>query len=351
METAIVVGAPIFGNDPARLTFCAALGHQEIYERIRSETQEPKEIAKNLFMEYSAILFALQDMGISFSIAFAHQELMYAGLRERLEEEGFEFVPFPTVSAESIAFPRDFAVQLPGNLSLIDSDLSELIFPENVNGYRVIKSPYGQGGRIHIRKQVALVHQKIFFEYGGSIAGDAPQLKPLHEAGVAVGLLPNPIRWAYREKKWAYVPDDHIDRISGLLEDRKGNMHLIVDPHVHSGYLGPFSKPKVGPHKTIEQYKRVCATIGVKLHVPRKLSVPLSFGFMQFDTGQVLMTSGDEEVLRIVADIVGEENVFVTIVPIMHYPAWNHAGIHCLIGEIPHWILTFYKEKLWNVAS
>ena len=56
---------------------------------------------------------------------------------------------------------------------------------------------------------------------------------------------------------------------------------------------------------------------------------------VQFENGRVLATKEDDEVLAIVHDIVGPENLRVTDIPIVQYPIFGGAGLHCLITETP----------------
>jgi hypothetical protein len=82
--------------------------------------------------------------------------------------------------------------------------------------------------------------------------------------------------------------------------------------------------------------RRNCEEIEAEVHVPRKsLSVPLATAMVQFEDGRVLITGGDDEVLAAVADIVGSENIQTTDIPIVQYPIFGGAGLHCLITENP----------------
>jgi len=56
---------------------------------------------------------------------------------------------------------------------------------------------------------------------------------------------------------------------------------------------------------------------------------------VQFTSGDVLVTGGDEGTLAAVAEIVGNKHVLTTGVAISRYPVFAAAGIHCLITESP----------------
>ncbi|MBI3273779.1 MAG: hypothetical protein HYZ69_01410 [Candidatus Colwellbacteria bacterium] len=331
-NTEVFVGAPIFGNAPW-LSFIAPIGQRKLYEQVRGETQEPKEITLRLGEEYGAILISLRAMGVRFKIAFAYPEMMLPQIRGFLEAEGFEFISFPKLGTQLIAFPRDLAIRLPNNIILMNSDLSGYRLRRRLDK-KVLFSPYGEGGRLLARKNMALVAEKIYPD--GRVDKAVPaQPEPLLEAGLKVGLIPNPVTFGRERGLSGLVPGDHLDSTCGLLEDADGKLHLIVDPEIYSGWRGPYSTPE-GPGITLTRYLHVCEELGIKLHIPKRLSVPASVSFVQFKSKQVLMTGGDEEVSGIVASIVGEENVFMTPIPVRYYPAWSKAGIRCLIGEFPY---------------
>jgi hypothetical protein len=200
---------------------------------------------------------------------------------------------------------------------------------------------YGQGGRVHVRKVVALVCEQVVDNVNraapGVIATRACDLTPLREAGLRIGMLPLQVtREEAVNGKRGYGIHDHPDRTCGLLEDRQGNLHLVVDPILWSGYRGIRQAPKNDPLQTLKRYRAVCGQLGITMHVPsKKLTVPMAVGFVQFADGRVLMSSGDSEVYRIVASIVGSENVILTRIPIVRYPVLCRAGIHCLVTELP----------------
>ena len=73
--------------------------------------------------------------------------------------------------------------------------------------------------------------------------------------------------------------------------------------------------------------------------MPGDLTVPYALNLMQFPDKRVLMTSGSPEVENLIRLIVGDGNVSTTEVPVRFLPLWQYAGIRCLIGELPEFIL------------
>lgn len=344
--TEIFIGAPIFSNDP-RAPFRAPIGQREICLAVRQETQDPKEILVKLSIEYISVLLTLKKMGISFRIIYAHSKLILPKVSDFLKKENFDFLEFPNLDVRTVTFPRDLATQLPDGTLLINSDLPRPRQVYKKKKSRVIRSPYGEGGRVFIRRGIALVSERIYLEGKTDLRGDCPPVEPIEKTGLKLGFLPNATNfeiYSHQDRTiCAFEPVDHLDRIGGLLEDRNGGLHLIVDPQMHSGLRNLSEWPHLGPKETLTKYRTVCDELGIKLHVPEKLSVPASICFVQFKNNKVLMTSGDDEIETIVAEIVGRDNLFLTPVPIRYYPAWPKAGIRCLIGEFPSFV-----HQLWN---
>ena len=143
----IVLGAPIFGNDPKQ-QLRAPFGQQKLYQKLRNQARTPKSMMVALCMEYMSIIFALRNMGIDFKIALAHEGLINKDLLREIEKNfKVDIICFPDVDYESVVYIRDFAVSLPNKATLIDSDLERVIKLDNDAKDRKISfSPYGQGG-------------------------------------------------------------------------------------------------------------------------------------------------------------------------------------------------------------
>ncbi len=353
-RTQVVLGAPIFSNDP-NATFQMPLGQKNLAEPMRLQTRNPQELYRLLALEYVAIMTGLVRMRVSFQVALSHRHLIAPGLLEKLTT--FLRVPtvnFPEEDPQASIYPRDFVTWIPGKLLLVPPYLKP-----QVKGVSVVKSPYAVGGRILQRQDVALVNE--LFDPLEDIPEDdhlgfslacretcadgiyplsAAPIQPLRQAGLRVGLLPNGIvKIELPDGSIIYAPDDHPDRFCGLLEDRRGKLHLIVDPQIYSGVDDIYAPPRFGPPETLRRYQEVCEELGITLHVPSRLMIPASVCFWQAPDLRVLLTGGDIEMAGLVASIVGDENLVTTKTPIMHQPAWNKAGIRCLIGEIPSWLL------------
>lgn len=83
----------------------------------------------------------------------------------------------------------------------------------------------------------------------------------------------------------------------------------------------------------------ICQQLGIKLCYPEKMEVPYALNLFQSKNGRILMTGGDDSTYHTITEIVGEEMVTKTEVPIRLYPIFNNAGIGCLINEFPSTLL------------
>ena len=338
--TQVVVGTPNFGNHP-NMSIRIAIGQLEQVQATRQETQDWREVAKKLMMEYCSILAALAQMKTKFLVADGFRQHLNSEMPELMTklsaELKFQRVRLPEVSLDLTVFPRDFATQLPNGNLLVEFDPKKIKLAGNKRK-QIKQSPFGVGGRVLPRCQIVLIAEQIYSETCQPIHSD---ISPFQNAGLQVGQLPNAVNTEICAGIQVNVPDDHLDRTSGLLEDTTGNLHLIVDPAIYSGWQNPFSPPLYGPEQTIEKYQKVCDELGIRLHVPEtdRLAVAASVCFWQAENRKVLMTSGDEAVADIVTDIVGSNNLFLTSMPIRYFPSWSKAGIRCLIGELPNWLL------------
>ncbi|GEM_PF-1295572 len=343
MSTKITLGLPGFGFDFMHSNWWAPLGQETLYRNVKRPTlassqSEIQDAVRGLIFEYVAILEALHSASIDFQILIAHEEVIPNPIQAAIVKFGLHVLPIPDIDIGNLTYPRDLALVLPNGKVLVDDELRlPFALPE---GAGIVPSMYGQGGRVHTRNDVALVCEQAVDNVNraapGVIATRACDIGPLKEAGLRIGMLPLQVtREEAVNRKRGYGIHDHPDRTSGLLEDPHGDLHLVVDPVLWSGYRGISKEPRNNPTQTLRRYRAVSEQLGITMHVPSALTVPMAVGFVQFENGQVLMTSGDSAVYGIVSSIVGRENVTLTRIPIKHYPVLCRAGIHCLVTELP----------------
>lgn len=338
-----LVGEPWFGPGllESRKKFSAPVGQVAACQEVLRETQDSSTVIDKLREEYLAIVQSLKEMGVDFRIIYAHpDEVDEALLGTCIDHLGCRLVRFaqdyfPT----SLAYPRDFATVLPG-VMLVNSQLTRVLSPQKA-GWSIFASPYGEGGRVLHQQQTALVSERLILKDGHSVK---PRVGKLRELGIRVGLLPPFISAEFlpsdRSSHWCSF-NDHLDRVGSLIQGKDRGLHLVVDPQIHTAdWKGRERHPPwVGlpPKKSLERIKRTCETFEIEVRCPRggRLRVPYSLNLEQFPDGRVLMTGGDDAVAEVVGEIVGEEDVFRTSIPIRFFPVWLYAGIRCLINQAP----------------
>lgn len=341
-----LLGEAIFKPEP-RKRFKAPIGQANLCLKILRETDDLEAIKEKLRGEYLAIAFAMYQMGIDFSIVCSHLDetdgRVVAVCKEALGCKicAFDKDYFPP----SVMYPRDFTTVLPG-LVLVNPYV-EIIHPEK-DGRKVVSSPFGQGGRIHVAKNVAVVCERVIVQKGSSREVNASELAPLQEIGISSCLMPAHLVGVIINGQISnrFFSNDHIDRVSVLLEAQDGGLHLVMDPRIMGANWqgGDKNHPwnPIFPEAMVSLMRERCDPFGITVHLPERLSIPYILNLIQFSDGRVLMSSGDPEVESLIRSIVGQDKVFTTEVPIRYFPTWHYAGIRCLIGD--------YAEVLFKKA-
>lgn len=338
-EMEVIVGAPTVG-DMSKLDFRVPYGHIDMYRKAQLQGKGKEAIYRRLLEEYTALLFTLRGMGMKFRIAVTANFPIDSKIKAKLAQE-FEFVTLPSsINWQVIAFPRDLAVMVNDRTVLVchDANIGEI---ESENGIRYIPSHFGEGGRVHVTDKVMLVAQP-FRPEGRQAIGH------LQTAGKRIGFLPLGVN--YEESVFqgneasGYTPDDHLDRFCGVFQAPDGQLHLVVDPEIWSGWVHPLRPPIGKPKETLDQWRSICTRMGIGFHVPSYVKVPGSLGFLQFQDGRILMTSDEPAVRKIVAEFHGQDQVFETIYPWVTYASFCKASLHCMVNELPSEFISMLEK-------
>lgn len=339
MEQLYLVGEPIFKPLLSNRKHYAPVSQVDLCQQVLRETQEPNMVLKKLQEEYLAIIWSLKEIGINFRIIYSHEdridkqvlEACIHGLGCRLA--GFDRSYFPP----AVAYPRDFVTVLP-NLILVNSQIARVRVGEKDN-YHILSSPYGEGGRVLAWEKTMFVCERLVLEDKHSSGPKG--LREIRQAGIKIALFPPFLSLAFSisgVEKRAFF-NDHLDRVACLIQGKDRGPHLVVDPQIHTAdWKGRKQAPcwiQRFPENTIKRIKQVCEPLEIEVHCPKKLEIPYSLNLIQFPDGQVLMTSGDDSVAEVVSEIVGEDKIVQTPIPIRFFPVWACAGIRCLINEAP----------------
>jgi len=342
-----LVGEPVCWDDCSGLDreeFQVPVGQVNACLEVLTETPSTG-VADILRDEYLSIVQALVDMGIEFRIIYSHPDMvdeqMLAICHKAYRCKFCRFTP--DFLPSTIMYPRDFCTVMPG-IILFNPQVQ--LLTERKDGYRLLSSPYGQGGRAWVAKSTMIVGERIIGE-NKSWRATEDDYGAIQEEGIQVGLVPPPIGTYIKREGLTdrFYPNDHLDRVGGMLVGKDGeSLHLVVDSQIlTTDYVTTSQgqeKVPLDPATSIARIQATCDSLGVTLHIPSSpLTVPYVLNFVQFPDGRVLMTSGDAVAQQIVSSIAGKENVFTTRVPIRFLPVYTYAGIHCIVSEAPMPIL------------
>ncbi len=313
--------------------FLAPVSQLELCQAVLKETHDIQQILENLRQEYLAIAYALKIMGIDFRIIYSHRkETDMKVLGACIEILGCKLAGFPqTFSPDVVSYPRDLFTVLP---NFILANLQRVKLGRKARNCReIISSPYGEGGRILVCGTTALVGEKLILENKPS---QNPNTEELTRVGLKVGLFPIPLAGEFSVEglEDRLLPNDHLDRVTCLIKGIDGKIHLVVDSQICTGKLENGKWNPLTPEESLKRVNAVCEQLGISFHIANT-KVPYSLNLMQFHDGRVLMTKGDDAVEKVIAGIVGKENITTTEVPIRFLPVYTYAGIRCWINEMP----------------
>jgi len=338
MEQLYLVGEPIFKppSDKKRYALVSQVG---LCQQVLRETQESNIVIRKLQQEYLAIIWSLKEIGISFRIIYSHEDKVDKQvLRTCIDDLGCRLVGFhPDYFPAAVAYPRDFVTVLP-KLILVNSQIASVKVGQKDN-YRILPSFYGEGGRVLVWEKTMLACERLVLEDKHS--SEPKGLREIRQTGIKIALLPLPLSITFSISGVEEIAffNDHLDRVACLIQGKDGGLHLIVDPQIYTadwkGHKQDPSWIRRFPEDTIKRIKQVCEPLEIEVHCPKKLEIPYSLNLIQFPDGQVLMTSGDDSVAEVVSEIVGEDKIVKTPIPIRFFPVWTYAGIRCLVNEAP----------------
>ncbi len=301
-------------------------GQWPLIQKVRQEIHTVREAHEAVLVEHIAVGEALEAMGVPFFMA-AHPSTP-STIRDLFATGNCNMRTINSFERTHQLYPRDYATLIDNQLVLVQPGFESTCPHPDV---QVVESPYATGGRIHYRAGIVFINPHPHVEKDTSVA------MPLLKAGLKVFALPNAIMVGKNKKgRQTVMFDDHVDRVSGLIEASDGSLHLFVDDTV----VGAIDRDTMkNPTRTLDWYRKACDAAEVTLHVMSDITTPYAMGFWQAPDGRVIVTGGEPELADALRKLVGTDGVFVTKLPIRHYPTWLQAGIHCLIGELPDWIL------------
>ena len=345
-----VLGCPSFGMASSGVnSFSAPIGEIELCRKVLRNIKSGEDSLIEIQKEYMSIFFALVEMEIDFSISCSVLEKEYRqGLEGLLTGLRREFGDIFNIKITDISkycpidlasFPKDVAtILVAGSLINSEVEIPKKIGIKNVSN--VLLSSYGEGGRVLSCRDVVLVSDHLTLGEFRPI--ERARVRDFDQMEVNLGLIPLPVSSIFSLSSIDKAfPNDHLDRVACLIEGKDEKLHLIVDPKIHT-YKKDESQNWIiqKPEESLEDIRKVCDSLGIELHRPKKTEIPYVLNLVQFEDKRILMTGGDECVHQLISEIVGEDMVITTEVPIQLYPTFNRAGIGCIINKsLPQMVL------------
>ncbi|MFA6376403.1 MAG: hypothetical protein WCX69_03325 [Candidatus Paceibacterota bacterium] len=329
-----LLGEPLTSVDFKEGTFHFPIGQIRAYERTLKESTSQALVENELRLEYRAIIAALNEMGIDFRIP-----LLDPGppdrsfLIECQREFGCRTTPFGSFPPGIMAYPRNFCTVVErAKLILLNNRVVERVNPK-MNGWNFAVSPYGDSGYVYVKGSTMIIGDISFNVSNKEVA-------LIERTGMNVGIFPPAVTAIYsrfqNDTADRIMVNGHIDRVSCLLADSNGKLHLIVDPKIETADLDAHNQWFVRDNvESLSLIKNKFQTMDINVCCPSEITVPCALNMHQFGDGRVLMTAGDEEVRSLVESIVGVSNVVETARPIEFLPLWKRAGIGCMLNKIP----------------
>jgi hypothetical protein len=243
--------------------------------------------------------------------------IVWKNIQLPTERFGLCSVNIPFLTEHYRSWPRD-AYSLINEKILINKD-AWTISDENIK-----ISNLGEEGKVLSKGKSILVTPDIWKK-------SQEEIQKLTQEGYRIGMLPfvDPTKQKYDFK------ETHFDGHTSLIKDKNDNLALVV--------ADSYSRQGNDARKLI---RRGCETIGAKMvEVDDRQLPPLAFNFLQFEDKSIAMTISEARDLKLtLGNLVGNDKVFTTELPLIYIPKLTVGSIRCLTNIIPSWILTKYNS-------
>ncbi len=328
-----IIGTPAFDLFPFKneSPVIISMGQCNLAQKAIKDVRGRKIMIRMLKDEYRAMVKALADLKIHFRVLNLQEGDKEIG--RWLTESGFKNVRFAAAKPTRWqVFPRDVFVYLKAKkILLVHSQLFKLR-ATRFGDCDVFHTSLAEGGRMLVSGDRLILGRH---PEASNRSGEARVLRFLRKKGMKIAKIPLALFYQIsrigRGNRLALFYDHHIDRSASLLRGKNGGYHLVLDP----GYrTGPLTNP-LPVKESLDLVRMACEKIEVRVHVPKSIHVPYATSLVQFSHGKVLATGGDDELLATIEEIVGIGNLHITEVPVVAYPVFASAGLHCLITENP----------------
>lgn len=214
-------------------------------------------------------------------------------------------------------FLRDLFTNIDGKYFFVDPNPS----PDVVEGNNVILSPLGEGGKLIQAGKSILVSPDLW-----SNPISRAHLEMLRKEGYKVSYLPPILKDGQPIGKRDFIAG-HIDGHANLILGKDGNPYLL--------YAKTYARQG---HKAASSIRSAADFVGaIPVEVDDDELPPLVFNFIQLADGSVIVSgsNGSKTLEEKIREIVGEEKLVVTDVPIIEIPQLAKGSIRCMVNIAP----------------
>lgn len=232
--------------------------------------------------------------------------------------EGFESVSFemsednPTKDHHTIWTRDDFTTI--GNITF----LNPFYFPNFQESETVIKSSLGEGGTVLAAGNAVLINEDLW-----RIRNQDRGFEILRNLGFTIAPLPAVNQ---SKQRYSWFVESHVDGHAALILDANEKPHLLV--------AESYSRQGDSTRKKI---RFAADTIGAQVfEIDDSTLPPLALNLIQFADKTVVVTGSETADLTFVLDqLLGEEKVLITSVPLIGIPAILAGSIRCMTNILP----------------
>jgi len=334
-----ILGTPDFASFPFKdeSPVIVPVGQYDPAVKALHDFRGKKAMVSALKEEYRSIVQALTEMKVGFRVLNLDE-----GDRETgrwLRDLGIENIRFSAKKPTRWqVFPRDLFVYLQAQQALLAHSRLFRLHKTHLGDSVVFHTGLGEGGRVLFAGDRLIIGRHP--EHSGR-TGEGKALEYLREKGMKIARIPLALFYQIARKgagqRLSLYYDLHIDRSASLLKGKDGTYHLVLDP----GYrTGPLTNP-LSVKESLDVVRKACEKIEVRVHTPEYVHAPYATSMVQFESGAVLASGGEDKMFLVIEEIVGSGNRQGTRVPLVAYPIFACAGLHCLNTENPepliHW--------------
>lgn len=346
MKTLYFIGEPVIDvdiDDPDHV-IAGPIGQHAQCEEVFKKYPTSCAAMRAMRTEYASIIEALQSMSILFKMMLSHIDAYdLPTASECITRLGVSYAKMDSsIPAVFTTYPRDMTTVIPGLTLLNDRGRTEAHAPLGIQN--VIESPFGEGGRVLCSRKIMIVPEYSLVNGIRSRPTTENEVAPILKAGMRVGTFPIFIAGELKSSgAMKHFFNDHLDRISTLIDGKDGKTHLIIDSGALIARDG-HAPGDLGAHIPADEIAQLIAgeyqQLGIRIHIAPPCKIPYALNLEQFEDGRVLMTGGAPELTELIESIIGSRMVTTTSVPIECFPTFKFAGIRCMIAKAPLDFLT-----------